>query len=160
MLLYLHVFVIIVKFPLEHYIKPQVLIEPFEKLAFNFVDPINPPSKQKKYLIVCIDYVTKWVEAKALLSATKHVVVSFIFEDIFTCFRVRRENVIDQSTQFTSKLVQKIMEEYKIKRRKSTPYHPQADGQVGSTNKVIEVILTKIVHLHRRDSAEKLPEEL
>jgi hypothetical protein len=42
------------------------------------------------------------------------------------------------------------MEEYKIKHRKSTPYHPQENGQVESTNKVIEAILTKTVHLHRR----------
>ena len=52
------------------------------------------------------------------------------------------------------------MEEYKIKHRKSTPYHPQANGQVESTNKVIEGILTNIVHLHRRDWAERLPEAL
>jgi len=68
--------------------------------------------------------------------------------------------VTDQGTQFTSNLVQKIMEEYKIKHRRSTPYHPQANGQVEYTNKVIEAILTKTVHLHKRDWAEKLPEAL
>lgn len=52
------------------------------------------------------------------------------------------------------------MEEYKIKHRKSTPYHPQVNGQVESTNKVIESIITKIVHLHRRDWAKRLPEAL
>eukprot|EP00253_Pinus_taeda_P027923 PITA_27923 len=44
--------------------------------------------------------------------------------------------------------------------RKSTPYDPQANGQVEYTNKVIESIITKIVHLHRRDWAERLPEAL
>ena len=52
------------------------------------------------------------------------------------------------------------MEEYKIKHRTSTPYHPQANGQVESTNKVLESIITKTVHLHRRDWAERLPEAL
>ena len=52
------------------------------------------------------------------------------------------------------------MEEYTIKHRKSTPFHPQANGQVESTNKLIEGILTKIVHLHRRDWAERLPKAL
>ena len=56
-----------------------------------------------------------------------------------------------QGMQFTSKLVQKIMEEYKIKHRKSIPCHPQENGQVESTNKVIQAILTNTVHLHRRD---------
>ena len=45
-------------------------------------------------------------------------------------------------------------------RIKSTPYHPQANGQVESINKLIEGILTKIVHLHRRDWTERLPEAL
>ena len=106
----------------------RVLIEPFEKLALDFVGPINPPSKQNKYILVCTDYVTKWVEAKALPFATENVVVSFLFEDIFTCFGVPREIVTDQGTQFTSRLVQKLVDQYKIKHQKSTPYHPQANG--------------------------------
>ena len=86
-------------------LQPQVLIKHFEKWALDFVGPINPPSRLKGYIPVCTDYVTKWVEAKALSFATENVVASFHFEDIFTCFGVPRENVIDQGTQFTSKLV-------------------------------------------------------
>lgn len=70
------------------------------------------------------------------------------------------EIAIDQGTQFTSRLVQKLVGQYKIKHRKSTPYHTQANEQVESTNKAIEAILTKTVHLHRKDWVEKLPEAL
>ena len=110
--------------------------------------------------MVCTDYVTKWVEAKTLFSATKHSIVSFLYEDILTLFGVPREIVTDHGSQFTSNLVEKLMEEYKFKHRKSTPYHPQANGKVESTNKVIEGIITKTVHLHKRDWAESLPEAL
>eukprot|EP00253_Pinus_taeda_P001793 PITA_01793 len=99
-------------------------------------------------------------EAKALPSATENSVVQFLFEDIFTRFGVPGEIVTDQGSQFTSNLMEKLMEEYKIKHRKSTPYHPQANGQVESTNKFLESIITKTVHLHRRDWAERLPEAL
>jgi len=68
--------------------------------------------------------------------------------------------VIDQGLKFTSNMIEKITDEYKIKHRKSTPYHPQANGQVESTNRVIERILTKNMHLHRRDWVEILPEAL
>eukprot|EP00253_Pinus_taeda_P028150 PITA_28150 len=110
--------------------------------------------QRKKYILVCTDYVTKWVEAKALFSTIENLVVNFFYEDIFTRFGVPREIVADQGGQFTSRMVEKLMEEYKVKHRKSTPYHMQANGQVESTNKVVEGIITKTVHLHRRDWAE------
>lgn len=74
-------------------LQPHVLIDPFEKWAMDFVGPINPPSRQKRYILVCIDYVSKWVEAKSLPFATENVVASFLFEDIFTRFGVPREIV-------------------------------------------------------------------
>ena len=64
-------------------LQPQVLIEPFEKWALDFVGPINPPSKQKKYILVCTDYVTKWVKAKELPFANERSVVNFIFSLAF-----------------------------------------------------------------------------
>ena len=53
------------KIPLQ----PQVLIKPFEKWDLDFVGPIDSPSQGKRYILVCIDYETKWVEAKALARA-------------------------------------------------------------------------------------------
>jgi hypothetical protein len=81
-------------------LQAQVVIEPFEKWALDFVGPINPMSRKKKYILVCIDYVTKWVEAKALYSTNEQSVVDFLFEEIFTRFEVPREIVTDQGTQF------------------------------------------------------------
>lgn len=62
-------------------------------------------SKGKKYILVCIDYVMKWVEEKAVSRATKKVVVDFLFYDIFVRFGVPKEIVTDQGTQFVSNLV-------------------------------------------------------
>jgi transposase InsO family protein len=141
-------------------LRAQVMIEPFEKWALDFVGPISPMSRKKNYILVCTDYVTKWVEAKSLFRATEKSVVEFIYEDIFTRFGVPHEIVTDQGTQFTSKLMKELMEKYGIKHCKSSPYHPQANGQVESTNKVLETILTKTVQLHHRDWDDRLPEAL
>jgi len=105
-------------------LQPQISIEPFEKWALDFVGPISPMSNKKKYILVFTHYITNWVEAKELYAATEKAVVDFLFEDIFTRFGVPREIVTDQGTQFTSKLVKVLMEEYQVKHRKSTPYHP------------------------------------
>jgi len=82
-------------------LQPQIAIELFEKWALEFVGPISPMSNKKKYILVCIDYITKWVEAKALYVATKKEVVEFLFEYIFTIFGVPHEIVTNQGTQFT-----------------------------------------------------------
>jgi len=74
--------------------------------------------------LLCNDYVTKWVEARALLFANEKSIVSFLFEHIFTRFGVPREIVTDQGAHFTSKMMERLMEDYKIKHRKSTSYHP------------------------------------
>eukprot|EP00253_Pinus_taeda_P035345 PITA_35345 len=139
---------------------PQVHLEPFEKWALDFIGPINPTSKGKKYILVCTDYVTKWVEAKALVRATEQTVVNFLFEEIFVSYGVPREIVTDQGTQFTSKLVKEITDKYKIKDRKSTPYHPRANGQVESTNKTLEGIITKTVAMNKKNWEEKLKDAL
>jgi hypothetical protein len=60
------------------------------------VGPITPMSIKKRYILVCTYFVTKWVEAKTLLHATKKYIVDFLFEYIFTHFGVPREIVIDQ----------------------------------------------------------------
>ena len=102
-------------------------------------------SRKKKYILVCIDYFTKWVEAKALFWATGKSVVEFIYEEIFTQFGVPKEIVTDQGSQLTSKLMKELTKKYSIWHCKSSPYHPQANGQVESTNKVLEAILTKTI---------------
>eukprot|EP00253_Pinus_taeda_P028823 PITA_28823 len=61
-------------------LQPQVTFEPFEKWGMYFVGPINPPSKQKAYIIVCTDYLTKWAETKAI----KVEVTNRAFEGILT----------------------------------------------------------------------------
>jgi hypothetical protein len=66
----------------------QVMIEPFEKWALDSVGPIFSMSRKKNYILVCTDYVTKWVEEKSLFRATEKSIVEFIYEDIFTRFGV------------------------------------------------------------------------
>ena len=98
------------KMPLQ----PQVMIDPFEKWALDFVGPISPMSRKKKYILVCTDYVTKWVEDKALFRVIEKSVVEFIYKEIFTRFGVPREIVTDQGSQLTSKLMKEITTKYGI----------------------------------------------
>jgi hypothetical protein len=76
-------------------LQPQIVLEPFEKWAIDFFGPFNPPSHQKDYILVCIDYVTKWVEARVVIRATEQIVVDFIFGESFSQYGTPREIVSD-----------------------------------------------------------------
>ena len=95
----------------------------------DFVGPIHPPSNQKVYILVCIDYMTKWVEAKALIRASEEVVLAFLFEDIFVRLGVPRELVIDGGPPFTSYKFEDILSKYHVLHRIDSPYHPQGNDQ-------------------------------
>ena len=67
-------------------------------MGMDFIGPIDPPSNGKSYIMVCIDYLTKWVEVKAMKHARDEKVVEFLYEEIFTCYGVPKEFVTDQGT--------------------------------------------------------------
>ena len=79
--------------------KPQLVIEPFERWALDFVGSINPPSNQKTYILVATDYVTKWVEAEALPRATEESVIQFLLH-LFVRYGLPREIITDGGPQF------------------------------------------------------------
>lgn len=87
-------------------------------------------------------------------------VAKFLYESISTRFSVPRELVFDQGAQFTSNLITTLMEEYKIRHEKYSPYHPQANDQVEVTNMELKEILTQTLLVHKKDWATKLPEAL
>lgn len=106
-----------------------MVVTPFHKWGLDFVGPIDLPSNGKYYILVYTNYVTNWVEVKAMKHARDNKVAEFIYEEIFTQYGVPKEIVIDQEAQFTSTLVTTLVNEYNIRHTKSTPYNPQANGQ-------------------------------
>jgi transposase InsO family protein len=104
--------------------------------------------------------MTKWVDAKALIRASEEVVLAFLFENIFVRFGVPRELVTDGGPPFTSHKFKALLSKYHVLHRIASPYHPQGNGQVESTNKVIEAILTKTVRGNCKDWSDRLREAL
>ena len=74
-------------------LQPQLVVEPFDKWALDFVGPINPHSRKKAYILVFANYTTKWVEVVALAKANDQAVIDFLYGEIFTRFRVPKEVV-------------------------------------------------------------------
>lgn len=94
---------------------PHVILEPFEKWATDFVGSIKPKLLNKMYMLVFIDFVTKWVEVKSIPCAIEMSIANVLFDNIFTRFVVPRELVTNHGSHFTLNMVKDIIEKYKIK---------------------------------------------
>nr|GEV34306.1 reverse transcriptase domain-containing protein [Tanacetum cinerariifolium] len=88
-----------------------------------------PSSKGNKYILVVVDYLSKWVEAKALPTNDARVVVKFLIS-LFARFGTPRAIISDRGTQFYNDQFAKVMLKYGATHRLSTAYHPQTSGQV------------------------------
>jgi transposase InsO family protein len=103
--------------------------------------------------------MTKWVEAESLPNAIEEVVIKFIFK-LFICYGLPREVIIDGGSQFTAHRITTTLDNYHIKHKIISPYHPQENGQLERINNVLEAILTKIVSTNRKNWATELPNSL
>ncbi|XP_060200471.1 uncharacterized protein LOC132628727 [Lycium barbarum] len=113
------------------------------------------PSKGYKYILIAVDYVSKWVEAIALPANDASVVARFLKKNIFTRFETPRTIINDQGTHFCSRLFDKLLLKYGVKHKIATAYHPQTSGQVEVPNREIKRILEKISVLGDKEAGEK-----
>uniref|UniRef100_A0A2N9HW49 Integrase catalytic domain-containing protein n=1 Tax=Fagus sylvatica TaxID=28930 RepID=A0A2N9HW49_FAGSY len=118
---------------------------PFHTWGLDLIGPINPSSGGYIWILVATEYFSKWVEAIPLRKATGAAVANFIREHIITRFGIPHKIISDNGTPFVNKNVREVLEHYRIKHRRSTPYYPQGNGQAEATNRMLLRILSKMV---------------
>ena len=137
---------------------PIIPISPFEKWGIDFVGPINPVSaRRNRYIILAIDYATKWVEARPTRKNDATTAATFLFEEIMMRFGHPLEIVSDRGTHFHNDVICDITTKYLINHRKTTPYNPKANGLTKRANGIIGKVLNKLVAAHKTDWDLKLP---
>ena len=87
-----------------------------------------------RFLVVGIDYFTKWVEAKPLAKITQQNVKNFIWMNLKCRFGVPRELISDNGQQFDNALFKDFCEQFGIQNHYSSPAHHQANGQAEVAN--------------------------
>ncbi|GJR28033.1 reverse transcriptase domain-containing protein [Tanacetum coccineum] len=132
--------------------------EIFDLWGIDFMGPF-PSSRGNKYILVAVDYLSKWVEAKALPTNDARVVVKFL-KSFFSRFGAPRVIISDRGTYFFNDKFDKVMFKYGVTHRLSTPYHPQTSGQVEVTNQGLKRILERTVGENRASWSDKLDDPL
>ncbi|KAK0580012.1 hypothetical protein LWI29_035005 [Acer saccharum] len=137
----------------------DLVIELFDVWGIDFMGPF-PSSCGYSYILVAVDYVSKWVEAKATKTNDSKCVVKFVKETIFARFGTPRAIISDGGTHFCNKSFVALLKKYGVRHKIATPYHPQTSGQVEVSNRQIKGILEKTVNSTRKDWALKLDDAL
>ncbi|GJW54783.1 reverse transcriptase domain-containing protein, partial [Tanacetum coccineum] len=130
----------------------------FDVWGINFMGPF-PSSRGNKYILVVVDYLSRWVEAKALPTNDARVVVNFL-KSLFARFGTPRAIISDRGTHFCNDQFTKVMLKYGVTHRLSTVYHPQISGQVEVSNRGLKRILERIVGKNRASWSDKLDDAL
>jgi hypothetical protein len=122
--------------------------KPFPKWGLDFIGPIKPTSRYfgNRYILIAIDYVTKWVEARALQTNTTIVIAKFLYDHILTRFGCPFTIVTHQGTHFINDVICYLINHFILKHTNFIIYYPQGNGQAESTNKVFGTLFTKLVN--------------
>ncbi|GJY71293.1 reverse transcriptase domain-containing protein [Tanacetum coccineum] len=132
--------------------------EIFDVWGIDFMGPF-PSSRGNKYILVAVDYLSKWVEAKALPTNDARVVCKFL-KSLFARFGAPRAIISDRGTHFCNDQFAKVMLKYGVTHRLSTAYHPQTSGQVKVSNRGLKRILERTVGENRASWSDKLDDAL
>jgi transposase InsO family protein len=115
-----------------------------------------PNSEGYEYILVAIDYVSKWVEALPCRAADAMHSKRMLHEVIFPRNRVPRIVISDGGSHFIDWTFWKALTEVGVDRRIATPSHPQTSGQVETLNKQIKGIFQKTMNQMGRSWRSKL----
>ncbi|GKB12047.1 reverse transcriptase domain-containing protein [Tanacetum coccineum] len=132
--------------------------EIFDVWGINFMRPV-PSSLGNKYILVAIDYLSKWMEANALPTNDARVVVKFL-NSLFARFGTPRAIKSDRGTHFCNDQFAKVMSKYGVTHHLAIAYHPQTSGQVEVSNRGLKRILERTVGENRASWSDKLDDAL
>ncbi|XP_038996868.1 uncharacterized protein LOC120121584, partial [Hibiscus syriacus] len=130
---------------------------PFSMWGIDVIGAISPKaSNGHRFILVAIDYFTKWVEAASYANVTKGAVCRFLKREIICRYGTPERIITDNALNLNNDLMKEVCTKLKIKHHNSAPYRPKMNGAVEAANKNIKKIITKATETNR-DWHEKLP---
>nr|GEU88624.1 reverse transcriptase domain-containing protein [Tanacetum cinerariifolium] len=135
-----------------------IVWEIFDVWGIDFMGPF-PSSRGNKYILMDVDYLSKWVEAKALPTNDARIVCKFL-KSLFARFGTPRAIINDHDTHFCNDQFAKVMLKYGVTHRLATAYYPQTSGQVEVSNRGLKRILERTVGEKRASWSDKLDDAL
>ncbi|UYV84885.1 K02A2.6-like, partial [Cordylochernes scorpioides] len=130
---------------------------PFERIAIDVVGPFPKSDLGNKYILVIMDYFTKWPVAVPIPDQEASTLSEALLQDWVCIFGVPRILHSDQGRNFESNIFQELCRRLNIEKTRTTPLHPQSDGMVERFNRTLTQHLTVFVNKNQRDWDQHLP---
>ncbi len=134
-------------------------VELFDVWGIDFMGPF-PPSCGNEFILVAVDYVSKWVEAVACRRADSEAVRRLFNDVIFPRFGVPKAVISDGGKHFVNRQFNNLLKRHGVTHKVTTSYHPQSNGQAEISNREIKSILEKTVARTRKDWSLRLSDAL
>ena len=124
---------------------------PMERIAIDVLGPLPETEHGNKYLLIAMDYFSKWPEAYPLPNQEAITVAKVLVNEFFCRFGIPLELHSDQGRNFESNVFQEVCRLLHIKKTRTTPLHPQSDGMVERLNRTIEAQLAIFARENQTD---------
>ena len=98
-------------------------------------------SNGHRFILVAIDYFTKWVKATSYASVTRSMVIRFIKKEIIYHYELPRKIITDNATNLNNKMMKEMCEDFKIQHHNYMPYRPKMNRAIEAANKNIKKII-------------------
>ena len=131
-------------------LKAIVSRQPFEIMGIDVIGPL-PASHGKNYIIVAVDYLTKYAETRAFGNATADATRRFFTDHILLNHGAPRQLISDRGTNFVSQLFKDWLGMSNVHSTPPTAYHPQANGLCERTNRILVNILNRYTNEEQTD---------
>ena len=146
--------------PKVHYRNPLIplpIIEiPFSRIGMDIVRPLPKSSRGHRYILVIMDYATRYPEAIPLRAATGKAVAWEVFQ-LFSRVGIANEILTDQGSCFMSTVMKEMCKLLKIQRIQTSLYHPQTDGLMERFNQTLKQMLRRMIVVDGKDWDQLLP---
>lgn len=139
--------------PLQQYLVGA----PMERVGVDILGPFPTTEAGNRYILVAMDYFTKWPEAYAVPDQTATTAAQRLVEDMFSRFGVPEELHSDQGRNFESRLFAEVCQRLGVRKTRTTPLHPQSDGLVERFNRTLATQLAILTSRHQKDWDQHLP---
>ncbi len=127
---------------------------PMERVAMDIIGPLPNTSDGNRYILVVVDYFTKWLEAYAIPNQEVRTIAQKLVDEWICRYGAMQRLHTDQGRNFESAVFKEIIDILGIKKTRTTPYHPQSDGLVERMNRTLKDILSTLVN-ERQDNWDR-----